>query len=216
MNACAVQILVLAKQPIPGRVKTRLCPPCDPQDAALIAEAALVSTLAAVAATPTRRRVLVLDGPPARSHPLTFEVIPQRGQGLDERLASAFEDAGAPSLLIGMDTPQVQPPLLQHAMETLAAPGTDAVLGPTADGGYWAIGLRRADPLVFGGVPMSAPDTFERQADRLTSLRLKFPTLPPLVDVDRFPDALAVAEEIPNSGFADVVHRVAGRLEAIG
>ncbi len=105
-----VQLLVIAKAPVAGRSKTRLSPPCSPEEAAWLAEAALACTLQAVALTPASRRVLVLDGEPGAWMPDGFQVLPQRGAGLDERLAAAFEDAGAPSLLIGMDTPSSRPP----------------------------------------------------------------------------------------------------------
>lgn len=214
MNPRDVQLLVLAKQPVPGTVKTRLCPPCSPLDAAAIAEASLNDTLSVVAATPARARILVLDGSLPES-PTAVEVIAQKGDGLDERLANAFEDAGAPSLLIGMDTPQISPQLLQRAMAALVSPGTDAVLGPTADGGYWAIGLRTTDPDVFIGIPMSTAATFDRQVERLTSLRLNVALLPSLIDVDRFGDSVTVAAQIPGSDFASAVERVAARLEVI-
>lgn len=64
MSASAPALAVIAKAPVAGRVKTRLCPPCTPQQAAALAGAALQDTLAAVAATPAHRRVLVLDGEP--------------------------------------------------------------------------------------------------------------------------------------------------------
>ncbi|MEO8424921.1 MAG: glycosyltransferase, partial [Actinomycetota bacterium] len=93
-----MKLLVIAKAPVLGRSKTRLCPPCSPEDAARIAEAALADTLDAVAHTSASERVLVLDGDPGGWLPDGFRVIPQRGDGLDERLAAAFEDAGAPAL----------------------------------------------------------------------------------------------------------------------
>lgn len=102
-----VQLLVVAKAPRAGRSKTRLCPPCTPEEAAWLAEAALADTLAAVAATPVRRRVLVLSGELGPWLPGGFEVLAQRGDGFDEPLAAAFVDAGTPALLVGMDTPQV-------------------------------------------------------------------------------------------------------------
>src|SRR5204862_7452342 len=80
-------LVVMAKEPLPGRVKTRLCPPLQPEQAAALAEAALADTLAAVAWTPARRRVLVLDGSPGPWLRPGFEVIEQRGDGLAERLA---------------------------------------------------------------------------------------------------------------------------------
>jgi hypothetical protein len=193
-------LLVIAKAPVPGRVKTRLCPPCSPRHAARVAGAALEDTLAAAAAAAVERRVLVLDGTPGPWLPAGWEVLPQRGAGLAERLAAAFADAGAPALLIGMDTPQVTPALLERGLATLKT--HDAVLGSASDGGYWAIGLRRAAAAVFAGVPMSAPDTCARQQARLDALGLTTASLPPLRDVDTIADARAVAAAVPRSRFA--------------
>lgn len=204
-------ILVLAKAPEPGRSKTRLCPPCTPAEAAALAEAALVDTLESVVATPADRRVLVLDGPAGPWLPPDVEVLPQRGWGLDERLAAAFVDVGTPAVLIGMDTPQVDPGLLASALGTLAGPGPGisgaprtpgAVLGPTRDGGWWAIGLSRPDPAAFLGVPMSTTYTWVAQRRRLRALGLVVADLPVLRDVDRIDDARTVAAEIPGSRFA--------------
>src|SRR5690242_13674278 len=85
--AADVTLLVIAKEPLPGRVKTRLTPPYSPREAAELAAAALGDTLEAVRATPARRRVLVLDGRPGPWLPAGFEVVPQVPGGLDVRLA---------------------------------------------------------------------------------------------------------------------------------
>jgi len=195
-------LLVLAKAPRAGHSKTRLCPPCTPRQAAALARAALADTLEAVLATAAPRRVLVLDGPAGDWLRPGFEVLPQRGDGLDQRLAHAFADAGGPALLIGMDTPQVTSGDLGHALARLAEPETDAVLGPAPDGGYWAIGLRAADPLAFLGVPMSTARTCRAQRARLRRLGLRVGELPPLRDVDRIADARAVAALAPTGRFA--------------
>ena len=200
----AASLLVIAKEPVPGRVKTRLTPPCTPAQAAALAAAAIADTLsAALAATLPARRVLVLDGRPGAWIPDGFEVIPQRGDGLAERLAAAFEDVGGPAFLVGMDTPQVTPELLDGG---LAAVGErDAAFGPAFDGGYWGIGLRRSDPAVFEDVPMSEDHTGAVQRARLAALGLGVAALPPLRDVDTIEDARAVAAEAPGGRFADVL-----------
>jgi rSAM/selenodomain-associated transferase 1 len=208
MTPDAIALIVLAKAPVPGRVKTRLCPPCTPVHAAVLARAALLDTLSAAAATGPRRLVLAFDGAPAPWVPRNFAVVPQRGHGLDRRLAAAFEDVGGPALLVGMDTPQLTPALLQHAMTTLSR-GCDAVLGPALDGGYWAIGLRRPDPRVFDGVPMSTASTAHLQLTRLHDLGLDVHPLPPRRDVDTYADAIAVASEAPASRFARALRAVA-------
>jgi rSAM/selenodomain-associated transferase 1 len=196
------KLIVIAKAPQPGRCKTRLAPPLTLQDAARVARAALSDTLEAVLACPAAQHVLALDGPPESWIPPGFRTIPQRGSGLDERLAAAFEDTGGPAVLIGMDTPQVTPALLGRALDALEAPGADAVLAPALDGGYWAIGLRRARPELFLGVAMSRADTFALQLLRLRSAGLAVRRLPALRDVDRIDDARAVARLVPGSRFA--------------
>lgn len=200
---------MLAKAPVPGRVKTRLSPPCDPEQAARLAEAALVDTLTAVAATPTRRRVLALDGAPGPWLPAGFEVLQQRGVGLDVRLAHAFTDLGEGGLLIGMDTPQLTPAQLTASLRMLETAPVDAVLGPAVDGGWWGIGLRVPNPAVFVGVPMSTSTTFDAQRARLRTLGLHTSSLPHLRDVDDIDDAVAVARDAPNSRFAETLRSTA-------
>ena len=191
-------LIVIAKAPVAGRVKTRLCPPCTPAQAAALAAAALRDTLAAASRCSAARRVIALDG--AMRLPPGFEVVPQRGAGLAERLAAAFADVGGPAFLIGMDTPQVTPRLLDAGLAASAY--GDAALGGALDGGYWGIGLRRPHPAVFRGVPMSARDTAAVQRARLAELGLAPAILPPLRDVDTIADARAVAHAAPDTHFA--------------
>ncbi len=197
-----VTLIVIAKSPRPGLVKTRLCPPCTPDDAARLAAAALADTLDTVAATPAAARVLALDGPRPREVPAGFVVVPQSGRGLDERLTNAFAAVTGPALLVGMDTPQVSVGVLTDAAAALGEPGTDAVLGPAVDGGWWSIGLAHPDGRVFTGVPMSTPHTGRDQQARLDDLGYRTSTLTALRDFDTFADACAVATLIPNSRFA--------------
>lgn len=199
MSASA--LLVIAKAPVAGLVKTRLCPPCSPRQAAALAEAALRDTLEAALATPASRHVLVLDGEAPAWLPASLEVVPQRGADLAERLSAAFADAAAgPALLVGMDTPQVTPALLAEGLE--CAREFDAVLGPAPDGGYWAVGLRAPQAAAFTGVPMSSSSTCSAQRRRLVELGLAVKDLPVLCDVDTMADARAVAAEARGSRFA--------------
>ncbi|MFF3641191.1 DUF2064 domain-containing protein [Streptomyces sp. NPDC002564] len=196
-------LLVIAKEPLPGRVKTRLTPPFTPPEAARLAEAALADSLRAVAAAPARRRVLVLDGAPGPWLPAGFEVVPQRAGGLDERLAAAFAGCSGPALLIGMDTPQVTPELL-----TVDFADCDAYFGPAYDGGFWALGLAEPDPALLRGVPMSTPTTGAVQRARLVDAGLRVRDLPRLRDVDTAADATAVAGTAPHGMFAAELARL--------
>ncbi|MCB5183177.1 TIGR04282 family arsenosugar biosynthesis glycosyltransferase [Streptomyces antimicrobicus] len=191
-------VLVIAKEPVAGRVKTRLTPPFTPAEAAALAEASLVDTLRAVAATPADRRVLVLDGAPGAWLPSGVEVVPQCAGGLDERLAAAFAGCTGPTVLIGMDTPQVTPQLLSQALDF---DHYDAWLGPAEDGGFWALGLAAPDPSLLLGVPMSTPETGRVQRERLHAAGLRTGHLPVLRDVDTARDAAAVAADVPHGCF---------------
>jgi hypothetical protein len=202
-----VTVAVIAKVPEPGHVKTRLCPPCTPEMAARIAAAALVDTVEVVRATECARRVVALDDIGAPEITGDLDVIQQRGDGLDERLAALFDDVGGPTLVLAMDTPQVTPTLLGSAVSRLDA-GVDAVLGLARDGGYWAIGLRHPDPACLLGVPMHDERTGAAELARLRSRGLAVSLLPTLRDVDTFEDAQLVAAEIPGSRFARAVDAV--------
>ena len=194
-----MQIIVIAKAPVPGHVKTRLCPPCTPVQAAAIASAALADTLASVASTPAARRTLAIAGDYAA--PRGFHVVRQRGSGLGERLANAFADTRLPeipSLLIGMDTPQATASMLAGIAAGLD--DADAVLAPAADGGWWALALR--DPghaRVLAGVGMSLPDTGVETRAALRRLGLRIAIGPMLRDVDTVADALAIASSLSDA-----------------
>ncbi|WP_395474229.1 DUF2064 domain-containing protein [Saccharopolyspora spinosa] len=199
-------LLVIAKQPRPGFVKTRLTPPFTPDQAAALAEAALVDTLQAIRRCPAHRRVLVLDGKPGRWLPSGIEVIPQAMRRPDERLAEAFSAvADGPALVVGSDTPQLTPQLLAPALVSSAWHECDAWFGPATDGGFWALGLAAPDPTLLRGVPMSTPHTGAAQRRRLTTAGLHVRDLPPLRDVDTAPDAIAVAAAAPRSRFATLL-----------
>ena len=206
----ATTLLVIAKQPVPGRVKTRLVPPCTHDQAAALAEAALADTLHTVLKVPARRRVLVLEGRPGPWLPPGFDVVAQCGGPLDERLAAAFAAVRGPALLIGMDTPQVTPGLL-----TVDWRAADAVFGPAADGGFWALGLRVPDPALLRGVPMSTASTGAIQRARLAAAGLRVADLPQLRDVDTAADAVAVARQAPRSRFAARAGELASVLSPV-
>lgn len=207
-------LVVIAKEPIAGRVKTRLSPPLSPAEACGLAEAALLDTLAVMRATPAARRFLLLDGAVGDWPLQGIEVLQQRGGGLAARLADGFADVDGPALLIGMDTPQITPQLLCDGLRRLASQDHDAVLAHTHDGGYWTIGLCRPDRRVFEGVPMSTASTGAAQLERLRELGLRTRILPTLRDIDRYEDALVVASEAPATRFAQAFAALAhGAIE---
>ena len=203
----AVQLLVLAKEPIPGLVKTRLCPPLSHQQAAQVTEACLADTLEAAVATGADRVVLVLAGTVGDWCPPGVDVVAQTTGSLGDRLSGAWSAVDGPAVQIGMDTPQVTPAQLDAAMARLAdhlEGGPDALLGHATDGGWWLLGLRRWIPGVFTGVPMSTDTTGKLQQARLRQLGLAVECAMTLRDIDTLEDLAAVAATAPHTRVAGV------------
>lgn len=219
-----VAVVIMAKECVPGRVKTRLHPPFSLEDAARIAQSSLEDTIAAVGAIDARR-VLCVQG--ALEPIAGFEQIPQSGGGLDERIADIVDRIDDPVLLIGMDTPQLDPELLRRVVETWPV-DVDAWFGPASDGGFWLLGMRGTDELrpfigdarrgdLVRGVGMSRDDTGAVQRARLTDAGLNVSDLPELTDIDDIDSLRAVAEVLgPGSALTRLLDagRGAGGLGA--
>ena len=180
-------LVVIAKECLPGRVKTRLHPPLTLEEAAALAAAALADTLAAASMVTADRHILFFEGKTPPMEAADFEILHQPPGSLDERLAWLFDHLDEPTVLIGMDTPQVL--AAQVRFPTLA----DVVYGPALDGGYWAIGMREPRGDVIRGVPMSRPDTGALQLESLARAGLRVELLDVLRDVDEIADAGHVA-----------------------
>jgi hypothetical protein len=153
---------VMAKLPQPGQVKTRLAASLGAEAAAGLAAALLADAFAVLRGARAIAPVFAVAGDAAAAARLAgpaIAVLPQRGEGLSARMLNAVADlrqAGhAGVLLFGADTLGLRAEDLDHAAALLAAPGQRAVLGPSADGGYWLIGLSRAEPKLFDGMAWS-------------------------------------------------------------
>ncbi|WP_222117690.1 DUF2064 domain-containing protein [Nocardioides sp. SLBN-35] len=202
-----MRILVTAKAPVPGLVKTRLARDVGDRTAAGLAAAALLDTIdTCVAAVGAASCHLALAGDLAaavRGEEISsalarWTVRAQRGRTFADRLATAHAATPGPVLQIGMDTPQVTPADLTAAADLLEA--HDAVVGPAYDGGWWLLGLQ--DPTLAARlrtVPMSQPDTCARTIAALASGVVTTRTLR---DVDTIADAAVVARTAPRSRFA--------------
>jgi glycosyltransferase A (GT-A) superfamily protein (DUF2064 family) len=204
-------VAVIAKQCLPGRVKTRLSPPLSPEGAAALAQLSLSRTLATVRLLPARHRILVMDGSPTAGDAEHFSVVAQASGGLDERLAAICDAAAGPLLIIGMDTPQFSRHHVAPLLSDWSAPTPlhDAWLGPASDGGFWALALRQPNGELIRGVPMSTDTTGDQQHARLSAAGLSIGLLPELRDMDYFNDALEIAAEIPGTDFAFAVDAAA-------
>jgi glycosyltransferase A (GT-A) superfamily protein (DUF2064 family) len=214
-----MRVLVLAKAPVAGRVKTRLGARVGMAAAAEVAAAALLDTLATGTATVGAERcLLALDGEltdAVRGREIQaalagWTVVAQRGATFASRLAAAHADAGpGPVAQIGMDTPQVTPTHLARVFTDLER--SDAVLGPAGDGGWWV--LARHEPRhtrALAGVAMSAPTTYDDTWAALAGRGRRVLATIGLRDVDTVADAEAVAASAPDGRFAVAWRQVAG------
>lgn len=186
------RILVFAKAPVTGGVKTRLIPALGAEAAAdLHARLTLRTLEMAVAAGVAPVEVWCS---PDRDHPffrdLALPMEVQRGEDLGERMANAMASALARSrfaILIGTDIPALTADYLSEAANRLAL-GCDAVVGPAEDGGYVLVGLRRSEPRIFHGIPWGSERVLEATRARFAELGQQWHELPWLWDVDRVED----------------------------
>ncbi|CAN5189389.1 DUF2064 domain-containing protein [soil metagenome] len=209
-------LVLIAKETIPGRVKTRLHPALTFDQAAELAAASIDDTISALAEVPAARRILLFDGMRVPASAAGWQVVQQVGGPLDERLAAIFDALDEPVVLVGMDTPQLTAADLAPAFDSWAVAGAagypDAWFGPACDGGFWALGMREPRGELVRGIPMSRPDTGKLQLDRLARAGLSVGMLPPLTDVDTIADAHAVAALAPSGAFATTLASFAGEL----
>jgi glycosyltransferase A (GT-A) superfamily protein (DUF2064 family) len=202
-------LVVIAKQCLPGRVKTRLSPPFALGQAAELASASLTDTVAAAAAVNADRKILYFDGIQVPAEASCFEIMKQPGGTLDERIAHIFDTVSDPVFLIGMDTPQITPALIQQACAEWPK-DVDAWFGPAGDGGFWALGLASMPNrgALVRGVPMSTEDTGNRQLERLHRAELRVQQLPQLTDIDTPATLHDVIQAIPRSALRSTLAKI--------
>ncbi len=193
-SLCA--LAVMTKAPQAGRVKTRLVPPLTPEEAAELSKCFLRDTAAAIstaAADNNARGIAVYTPVGAESAyfdilPADFSLLPQRGDGFGDRLFFATEDlfkCGFNSVcLIDSDSPTVPAANFIHAVELLASQDNRIVLGPSDDGGYYLIGLKKPHRMVFEEIDWSTERVLEQTIQRATAIGLEVKLLPAGYDID--------------------------------
>ena len=218
-----IALCIMAKAPEPGRVKTRLCPPLSPDDAAELYRAFLLDKIAQVREVPDIEPVIAYAplGAAALFERLApgFALLPQGEGDLTARLgtvlARLFGDGRDAAILTDSDTPTLPAGLLAHAAALIASPEYDLVLGPSEDGGYYLIGLKRLRPELFEDMPWSTPAVLEETARRARALGLRTARLRPWYDVDTAADLARLTAELvadPHGGARHTREFVAGRL----
>jgi rSAM/selenodomain-associated transferase 1 len=189
---CDDALILMAKAPLPGRVKTRMRPALDPRGAADFYACLLGDIAGEAAALGGIRRYLFYLPPEGRSHFLAgpfsrFELREQEGNDLGERMAGAMNDAFAAGarrvVVIGADCPALSARRIRSAFRELSD-RADAVFGPAADGGFYLVGLNAAVPSLFPGIPWSTPAVLHAILSRCRRAGMTYALLPVEADVD--------------------------------
>lgn len=189
-------IVVFAKTPVPGSVKTRLIPDMGVEAATRLYLQLFRRTLKMVfssALMPVRLQLLGEESHPEirrLSSKYTLTIAPQQGDDLGERMYLAAEAVlaeGSMVILIGTDCPALTGTYLQQAVDALND-GNDVVLGPAEDGGYVLLGLRCNHADLFTGIDWGSSEVLEQTRSRLDRLGWSYRMLPTLWDIDRVED----------------------------
>ena len=203
--ACALAIMT--KAPTAGTVKTRLVPPLTPDEAATLQACFLKDTAESIAALGARGRAGIAVYTPEGTEPLFrellppgFTLVPQRGEGLGDRLRNAavdiFAEGYATVCLVDSDSPTLPPAALVRAAAALEQPGERIVLGPADDGGYYLIGVKASRPRLFADIAWSTDSVLAQTVARARELRLEVELLPSWYDVDDGPSLRRLCEEL--------------------
>jgi rSAM/selenodomain-associated transferase 1 len=182
---------VFAKQPVPGRVKTRLARETDADWAAQVAAALLADVLQRAATIPVQR-VIAFAPTEARAFFAKaangqFELEAQSDGDLGVRLRGFIERQRADAVVvIGTDSPTLPVAFIEQAFAALET--ADLVLGPAGDGGYYLIGCGRRVPPVFDGIPWSSANVLAETVRRLNDPSWRLALLPPWYDIDTLAD----------------------------
>jgi rSAM/selenodomain-associated transferase 1 len=184
-------LIVVAKEPVPGLTKTRLCPPFSAAQAAEFYRCLMLDTLQLVRRLHIADHVLAYTPAGARSlfedlAPDDFALLPQRGADLGERLANAlahhFELGYRRVVIMNSDGPTLPPAYLEEAFTALER--ADVTLGPGHDGGYYLIGMKSLHTQLFRGIAWSTESVVPQTMEICHSLGLTVHELPVWYDVD--------------------------------
>ena len=197
----------MARAPAPGKVKTRLCPPLDPGQAAEFYECVLRDVLGELSSS-ERWDTWIAYAERSRDYFLQFpepgiSLLPQRGASLGARMHAVFADlchAGYRQVvLVGSDIPTLQAASVGQACGLLEEGESDLVLGPAHDGGYYLIGLAQPEERLFGGIAWSTASVLEQTLARARDLELRVRMVPDTYDVDVAEDMERLRRDLEGS-----------------
>ena len=190
------KLLLFAKAPLPGQVKTRLSPPLTAEEAATMAEAFLLDTLEMIETVELNAEKIIYYTPKTAANYFShlrsgnWQIKLQQGRSLKMKITNAFrieiENNDQPVIIIGSDSPTLPPQYLEEALIKLSS--TDLVVGPAIDGGFYLIGMNKFYPELLKPVILSKPNSCEKLLESAARIGLTFKMLPEWYDIDRFED----------------------------
>lgn len=197
-------LIIFAKEPRPGHVKTRLSPPLSPEEAAQLYHSFLVDILEEMGRVPNVRLALAFSPAAAQGFfrtlaPPGMDLFPQEGRDLGERMARAcargFAAGYSPVLLRGSDTPDLPAAVVAEANEVLAAGHFQVVLGPATDGGYYLVGLTAPQSCLFQGPAWSSNSVLSSTLKTARQQDLAVHLLPSWSDIDTHGDLITFLQK---------------------
>ena len=196
-------IVVFAKAPIPGEVKTRLMPFLSAGKAAALHRNLVNHTLRTMVCLPHYTVELWVGSQHSWWDELAAQyglaVFEQRGENLGERMSLALENTLQRSeqvVIVGTDCPSISAQYLQQAFDGVEQSGV--VIGPADDGGYVLLGLNRSLPWLFNAMPWGGDDVFATTVARLQQAELNWLELESLMDIDRPEDLIRLEQLRPD------------------
>ncbi len=202
-------LVIMVKQPAPGRVKTRLCPPLTPKQAADLYGCFLLDKIAQVGRVAAAAPYLAYTPPEAEGYfrdlsRAAFSLVPQEGKDLGERLghlSTRLLTSGHPGVvIIDSDTPSLPDGYLTESVEWIANAQADAVFGPAEDGGYYLVGLRRPAPALFQGIAWSTAAVLKETLSKAAAAGFRVHLLPRWFDVDTGRDLARLRRHLTANG----------------
>lgn len=216
-------VVIMAKEPVPGRTKTRLHPLLGPKAAADLYRCFLMDTIELAVAVPEVEVILAID-PPTSTELFAklapgIPVVPQRGAHLGDRLDSVLDSclrSGYEHVVaLSSDSPSLPTSFIAAAFDRLDRADVDVVLGPTEDGGYYLIGVDRQPGALVTQVTMSTPDVLSDTVAVADRLGLRVQLVERWYDIDEPADLHRLRDELSRSGPAVAPH-TAGLLARLG
>lgn len=198
-----IPLIIFAKAPVPGKVKTRLHDKCSAETAAYVAEL-LLTHIVELACDHWQGEVIISVAGEIQ-HPVIVRLyeeypvdcISQLEGDLGQRMHHAFEQVGRPAAIIGADVPACSAATLQNAWQSLA--NGNNVIGPALDGGYYLIGLQQPFAELFENVDWGTANVYQQTLTHADDASLSLQTLEYMSDLDTWSDIEALVNAKPEA-----------------